>query len=59
MPITKSIKELILQGATTAELRKEAVRLGMDTLRVSGLKKVIQGITTVEEVLRVTVSDEE
>jgi len=59
MPITKSIKELILQGATTAELRKEAVRLGMDTLRVSGLKKVTQGITTVEEVLRVTVSDEE
>jgi type IV pilus assembly protein PilB len=59
MPVTKSIKELILQGATIAELKKEAVRLGMDTLRVSGLRKVTQGITTVEEVLRVTVSDEE
>ena len=59
MPMTKGIKELILNGGTTAELKREAVKAGMDTLRVSGLKKVVQGISTVEEVLRVTVGEEE
>ena len=59
MPMTKGIKELILNGATTAELKMEAVKSGMDTLRVSGLKKVVQGISTLEEVLRVTVGEEE
>jgi type IV pilus assembly protein PilB len=59
MPMTKGIKELILNGATTAELKREAVKSGMDTLRVSGLKKVMQGISTIEEVLRVTVGEEE
>jgi type IV pilus assembly protein PilB len=59
MPMTKNIKELILNGGTTAELKMEAVKSGMDTLRVSGLKKVVQGISTLEEVLRVTVGEEE
>jgi type IV pilus assembly protein PilB len=59
MPMTKSVKELILKGATTAELRSEAAQAGMDTLRVSGLKKVAQGVSTLEEVLRVTVGEEE
>ena len=57
--MTKVIKELLLKGATTAELRSEAVKAGMDTLRVSGLKKVTQGVSTLEEVLRVTVGEEE
>ena len=56
---TKNIKELILNGGTTAELKREAIKAGMDTLRVSGLKKVMQGLTTPEEVLRVTVGEEE
>jgi type IV pilus assembly protein PilB len=59
MPMTKSVKELLLKGATTAELRSEAAQAGMDTLRVSGLKKVAQGVSTLEEVLRVTVGEEE
>jgi type IV pilus assembly protein PilB len=59
MPMTKLVKELLLKGATTNELRREAVNAGMDTLRVSGLKKVTQGISTLEEVLRVTVGEEE
>ena len=59
MPMTKRIKELILKGVTTNELRAEAVKAGMDTLRMSGLKKVTQGISTLEEVLRVTVSEED
>jgi type IV pilus assembly protein PilB len=57
MPIKDELKEMILQGAPAAEIKKEAVRLGMSTLRQSGLKKVMSGITTVEEILRVTFED--
>lgn len=57
MPVGDEIKELILQGASAAEIKREAVRLGMSTLRQSGIKKVIDGITTIEEILRVTFED--
>lgn len=57
MPIKDELKEMILQGAPAAEIKKEAIRLGMSTLRQSGLKKVMNGITTVEEILRVTFED--
>jgi type IV pilus assembly protein PilB len=54
MPVTKEIKELIVQGAQTAEVCKVARDQGMRTLREAGLEKVLQGVTTLEEVLRVT-----
>ncbi len=57
MPIKDELKELIIQGGTAVEIKKEAVRLGMATLRQSGIKKVIDGITTIEEILRVTFED--
>ncbi len=57
MVLTDPLKELILQGASTAELKLEAIRLGMSTLRRSGLNKVNEGMTTLEEVVRVTASD--
>lgn len=57
MPIKDELKEMILQGAPATEIKKEAIRLGMSTLRQSGLKKVMDGITTIEEVLRVTFED--
>jgi type II secretory ATPase GspE/PulE/Tfp pilus assembly ATPase PilB-like protein len=47
---------MILKNAGTAELREQAQKDGMKTLRQSGLMKVIEGTTTVEEVLRVTLS---
>ena len=50
-------KEFILQGYSTAELKQEAIRLGMDTLRRAGIKKMIQGVTTPEEVVRNTAPD--
>lgn len=55
MEITDEIRELILVGASALELRKKAVEDGMMTLRVSGLFKIRQGITTIEEVVRETV----
>jgi len=54
MPLRDEIKELILQGASADELKKAAVRLGMKTLHMSGLTKIREGVTTIEEVLRVT-----
>ena len=57
MPLYDEIKEMVLEGASADELKKTAVRLGMDTLRMSGLAKIKSGITSIEEVLRVTFGD--
>jgi type IV pilus assembly protein PilB len=55
MEITEELRELILVGASAIELRRKAVEEGMITLRGSGLLKVKQGMTTIEEVVRETV----
>ncbi len=55
MEITDDLRELILVGASGLELRRKAIEEGMLTLRRSGLEKVRQGLTTVEEVVRETV----
>ena len=57
MPIDTEIKEMILEGASADELKKTAVKLGMRTLRMSGLNKVKEGIISIEEVIRVTFGD--
>jgi len=57
MPITPELRELILRGASPAELRTAAQAQGMKTLRQAGLAKVLEGVTTLEEVLRVTVAE--
>jgi type IV pilus assembly protein PilB len=54
MVMKDELREFVLNGASTAELKKEAARLGMTTLRGSGLKRLKEGTTTIEEVLRVT-----
>ncbi len=55
LPITETIQKLILNRAPTREIRAAAIGEGMDTLRMDGLSKVKQGITTIEELLRVIV----
>jgi type IV pilus assembly protein PilB len=57
MAISDELRELILEGASANEVKKAAVRLGMKTLRMSGLTKVKEGVTSIEEVLRVTFGD--
>ena len=52
--LSEPIKELILKRASAGQIRKKAVSLGMRTLRVDGWEKVLKGITTPNEVLRVT-----
>jgi type IV pilus assembly protein PilB len=55
MEVTEDMRELILVGASGLELRRKAIEEGMLTLRLSGLEKIRQGLTTVEEVVRETV----
>ena len=57
MPMREEVRELVLNGASTAEIKRESARLGMMTLRASGLVRLKEGVTTVEEVLRVTAAD--
>jgi len=56
MPVTEDLRTIILKGGQTAEIREMAQSQGMKTLRQAGLMKVLEGTTTVEEVLRVTLS---
>jgi type IV pilus assembly protein PilB len=56
MEVTDELRELILIGASALELRKKAIDDGMITLRESGLHKIRNGITTIEEVVRETVA---
>jgi type IV pilus assembly protein PilB len=58
MPMKEEIKELILNGANTAEIKRESMRIGIKTMRQSGLTKLKEGVTSFEEVLRITVSDD-
>lgn len=55
MEITDELRELIIIGASAIELRRKAIELGMITLRGSGLAKLRDGITTIEEVVKETV----
>jgi len=57
MPVGDEVKELVLAGASAMELKREAIRLGMETLRMAGVNKLKEGITTINEVARVTMAD--
>jgi type IV pilus assembly protein PilB len=55
MEVDDEIRELILIGASAVELKKKAMERGMITLRRSGLVKIAEGVTTLEEVARETI----
>ncbi len=57
MPFTDPLKELVLQGASAAEIKTEMIRGGVQSLRMAGIAKILEGVTTPEEVLRTTVED--
>jgi type IV pilus assembly protein PilB len=54
MKVDEVIQSLILENASANRIRKEAISRGMKTLRQSGLRKVTEGITSLEEVLQVS-----
>ncbi|MEQ9617911.1 MAG: type IV-A pilus assembly ATPase PilB [Deltaproteobacteria bacterium] len=58
MDINEELKEFILSGASALEIKREAIRQGMRTLRKSALDKLKQGLTTIEEVVRNTAADD-
>ncbi len=58
MPMFEEIRELVLAGANTAEIKRESKRLGVKTMRQSALSKLKEGMTSFEEVLRSTVADD-
>ena len=53
----EELKEMVLNGGSTAELKAEAIRLGMTTLRQSAINKLMEGTTTVDEVARISAAD--
>jgi type IV pilus assembly protein PilB len=57
MPMQEELKEFVLNGASALDLKREAIRLGMKSLRQSAFEKLSAGITTLSEVLRVSTAD--
>ncbi|ATB27998.1 type IV-A pilus assembly ATPase PilB [Melittangium boletus] len=57
MPFWDGLKELVINGASAAELKAEAIRLGMSSLRMSALAKMMDGVTTLDEVVANTAPD--
>ena len=55
--VTEPIKDMVLRKASSSELKKQAVVEGMMTLRQSGVRKVQSGVTTAEEILRLSDKD--
>jgi type IV pilus assembly protein PilB len=55
LEVSEELRELVLVGASGLELRRKAIEEGMITLRRSGLRKVMDGLTSIEEVVRETV----
>ncbi|MFQ5513068.1 MAG: type IV-A pilus assembly ATPase PilB [Myxococcota bacterium] len=58
MAINETLREFILNGASAAEIKQEAIRGGMRSLRKSALVKLAEGVTTLSEVYRISVSDQ-
>jgi type IV pilus assembly protein PilB len=57
MPFWDGLKEIVINGASAAELKQEAIRLGMQTLRMAANAKVVAGMTTIEESVSNTAPD--
>ncbi|HJZ85831.1 MAG TPA: type IV-A pilus assembly ATPase PilB [Polyangia bacterium] len=57
MPFVDPLKELVLQGASAAEIKAEAIRQGMKSLRMSGISRVLEGTSSADEVARVSAAD--
>jgi type IV pilus assembly protein PilB len=57
MPMTDGIKEMVLQGCSTAEIKEQMMRDGIWTLRMSGINKACEGVTTIDEVTGNTAAD--
>ena len=57
LPVSEAIRRLVVKRASAAVIKNQAVSEGMKTLRMAGLDKALEGLTTLEEVWRVTAED--
>ena len=57
MPMTEEVREFVLNGASTLEIKREAIRQGMKTMRMAALTKLKNGTSSLEEVVRMTAGD--
>ena len=57
MPMTDGLKEMVLQGCSTAEIKDQMMRDKIWTLRKSGINKACEGVTTVDEITSCTAAD--
>ena len=57
LPISEGLRTSVMEGSTASQIKREAIRGGMITLREDGRQKIIRGLTTTDEVLRVTQLD--
>ena len=57
MSLSPDLRAMVLRGGSALEIKQGAIQEGMRTLRMSGLDKLKEGITTIEEVVRVTFKD--
>ena len=55
LPVTDTIKELIIKKASTREIKEQAILEGMRTMFEDGFVKAVMGLTSIEEVLRVII----
>ena len=55
--MSDALRDLVIQGVSTLHLKQAAIQEGMVSLRQSGIRKIREGLTTVEEVLAVTAAD--
>ena len=58
LTVTETIRRLVIKRASAAVIKNQAMNEGMKTLRAVGIEKALEGITTLEEVWRVTAEDQ-
>ena len=58
LAISEKMRDAIIQGAPSNQLKRLAIEEGMETLRMAGIRKVLEGATTIEEILSATMADE-
>lgn len=59
MAVSDKMRDKIINGVSTTALKKMAIEEGMESLRMAGLRKVVEGVTTIEEILSATMADEQ
>ena len=58
LPVSEAVRRLIIKRASAVVIKNQAINEGMKSLRMVGIEKALEGVTTLEEILRVTAEDQ-